>query len=147
VSKDSDRSLARIEIADLLRLAGLAAALASVAHQSVFTLAGVPRMTVALWRLAGQEQWGHGQITYPQAWDHQYQDPDGSSWLFAQLDGRAGSYLDYASEYFERQLPAEAVTAILEHRPLTDGLIHALNPARSFQDLADDLCKIGYPAD
>jgi hypothetical protein len=90
---------------------------------------------------------GHGQITYPQAWDHQYQDLNGSSWLFAQLDGRAGSYLDYASEYFERQLPAEAVTAILEHRPLTERLIHALNPTRSFQDLADDLCKIGYPAD
>jgi hypothetical protein len=45
-----------------------------------------------------------------------------------------------------RALPAEAVTAIFEHRPVTAELVHALNPERRLDDLADDLKQIGYPA-
>src|SRR5260370_1333756 len=97
--------------------------------------------------LRGQRQWGNGNITYPRAWETEYADPDGASWLFAQLDGRAESYLQYASEYFERQLAAEAVTAVLEHRPLTQVLVRVLNPERSLHDLTSDLNRIGYPAE
>ena len=67
--------------------------------------------------------------------------------MFAQLDGRCESYLQYASEYFERQLPADAVTAVIEHRPLTAALIRALNPERSHHDLTAELNRIGYPAE
>ena len=63
-----------------------------------------------------------------------------------QLNGRADSYLRYASEYFEHQLPAEAVTAVVEQRPLTWALVRALNPERSLHDLAGDLDRIGYPS-
>jgi hypothetical protein len=87
------------------------------------------------------------QIRYPPEWQKHYADPDGSDWLFTQLDGRAESYLDYASEYFERQLPADAVAAVIEHRPLTAALVHALNPQRSLHDLTDDLHQIRYPAE
>jgi hypothetical protein len=128
-------------------LTGLPAALAAVAEEPAFTLGSVPAMTVALWRLAGDEQWHHGQAAYPQAWENEYADPDGSNWLFAQLDGRAESYLQYASEYFERQLPAAAVTAVIDHRPLTAALVRALNPERSYHDLTADLNTIGYPAE
>lgn len=127
-------------------LTGLPVALATMAEEPAFTLGGVPMVTVALWRLAGDAQWHHGQIAYPRAWENGYADPDGSDWLFAQLDGRGESYLQYASEYFERQLPAEAVTAVIEHRPLTAALVRALNPERSHHDLAADLNRIGYPA-
>ena len=127
-------------------LTGLPAALATTAEEPAFALDGVPVVTVALWRLAGDAQWHHGQIAYPRAWENEYADPDGSDWLFAQLDGRAESYLQYAGEYFERQLPAEAVTAVMEHRPLTAALVRALNPERSPHDLAADLNRIGYPA-
>ena len=95
----------------------------------------------------GDEQWHHGQIVYPRAWEKEYADPDGSDWLFAQLDGRSESYLRYASEYFQRQLPAEAVTAVIEHRPLTAALVSALNPKRSHQDVTEELYRIGYPAE
>jgi hypothetical protein len=86
-------------------LTGLPAALEVVADEPAFTLVDVPMVTVALWRLTGDDQWHHGQIAYPQAWEHQHQDPDGSDWLFVQLDGRAESYLRYASNYFGRDLP------------------------------------------
>ena len=110
-------------------LTGLPAALASLAEKPTFTLDGVPMVTVALWRLAGDAQWHHGKIAYPPAGEKEYADPDGSDWLFAQLDGRAESYLHYAGDYFERQPPAEAVTAVLKHRPLTAAPVRALNPA------------------
>jgi hypothetical protein len=128
-------------------LTGLPATLSTVAQEPAFTLGGVPTVTVALWRLAGDEQWHHGQIAYPRAWESEYADPDGSDWLFAQLDGRAESYLQYAGEYFERPLPAEAVTAVIKHRPLTAVLARALNPERSHRDLTGDLNRIGYPAE
>jgi hypothetical protein len=127
-------------------LTGLPAALATLAEEPAFTLDGVPMVTVALWRLAGDAQWHHGQIAYPPARENEHADPDGSGWLFAQLDGRAESYLQYAGEYFERQLPGEAVATVIEHHPLTAALVRALNPRRSYHDLVADLNRIGYPA-
>lgn len=127
-------------------LTGLPAELTAIAHEPAFALEGVPQMTVALWRLTGDRQWCHGQISYPAVREKQYADLDGSDALFAQLDGRAESYLKYASWYFGRQSPADAVVAVIEHRPLTAALVNALNPERSFRDLADDLDRIRYPA-
>jgi hypothetical protein len=103
-------------------------------------------VTVALWRLAADQQWRHGPVTFPRKWQREYADPDGSGWLFAQLDGRADCYLEYASDYFEREVPADAVTAVIDHHPITAALVHALNPARRHDDLTDDLNRIGYPA-
>jgi hypothetical protein len=128
-------------------LTGLPAELAAVAHEPAFALDGVPMVTVALWRMATDRQWRHGTITYPRAWESEYADPDGANWLFAQLDGRAESYLRYASHYFGRQLAAEAVTAVLEHRPLTQVLLRDLNPELSLHDLTSDLHRIAYPAE
>jgi hypothetical protein len=128
-------------------LAGLPAALATTAEEPALTLRSVPMVTVALWRLDGDKQWHHGQIAYLDAWANEYADPDGSDWLFAQLDGRGESYVQYASEYFKRQLPAETVTAVIEHHPLTAALVRSLNPEWSHHDLTADLNRIGYPAD
>jgi hypothetical protein len=54
--------------------------------------------------------------------------------------------VDQIAATFDRQLSAEAVTAVIEHRPLTAALVRALNPERSHHDLAADLDRIGYPA-
>jgi hypothetical protein len=125
---------------------GIPPVLAKVARQSVRTVEGMLEVTVALWRVAGDDQWRHGPVEYPPGWEHHYGDPDGSGWLFDPLDGQPSTYLEYARGYFERQLPAGAVTAIFEHRPVTDELVRALNPERVPGDLADDLKQIGYPA-
>ena len=130
-------------------LTGLPAPLAALAApEPAFTLEGVPMVTVALWRLAGDEQWHHGQIAYPRAWENEYADPDGSGWLFAQLDGRSESYLQYASEYFDANCrPTRSTPAIMEHRTLTAALVRALNPERSHDELTGDLNRIGYPVE
>jgi hypothetical protein len=129
-------------------LAGLPASLAAAAQEPAFTLGGISKATVALWRLAGDDHWGHGHIADPPALETEYADLDGSGWLFAQLDGRCESYLQYASEYFERELPAQSVTQVIEHRPLTAALVQALNPERSLDDdLTGELNRIGYPAE
>jgi len=127
-------------------LTGLPEALAVAAREPAFTLEGVALMTVALWRLAGDQQWCHGPVTFPRSWQREYADPDGSGWLFAQLDGHADSYLEYASNYFERRLPGEAVTAVIDHEPITAALLRTLNPQRLPDDLTNDLNQIGYPA-
>lgn len=127
-------------------LTGLPEALKPAARDPAFTLEGVPLMTVALWRLAEDQQWRHGPVTFPRSWQRENADPDGSDWLFAQLDGRADSYLEYASDYFERQLPGDAVTAVIGHQPVTAALVRALNPQRLLDDLTNDLNQIGYPA-
>lgn len=127
-------------------LAGLPAELTALARQPAFALDGVQAITVALWRLAGDGQWHYGRISYPPARENQDTDLDGSDALFAQLDGRAESYLEYARWYFGRQPPADAVAAVIEHRPLTAALVNAINPRRSFYDLTGDLGRIRYPA-
>jgi hypothetical protein len=97
---------------------GLPPVLAKVARQSVRTCEGVPEVTVALWRLAGDEQWRHGPVEYPTGCVHRYgTDHDGSGWLFKELDGRPGTYLAYAREIHERELPADAVTATMTVPP------------------------------
>jgi len=128
-------------------LAGLPAELTALAREPAFAPDdGVPAITVALWRQPGDGQWHYGRISYPPVRENQYSDFDGSDALFAQLDGRAESYLEYASWYFGRQPPADAVAAVIEHCPLTVALVNAINPGRSFHDLTDDLDRIRYPA-
>jgi len=57
-----------------------------------------------------------------------------------------GTYVDWAQEYFEREIPTEAVAAIFAHQPLTDTLITAFNDDLSLVDVLDECREIGYPA-
>ena len=79
-------------------LAGLPAEFTALAREPAFAPDdGVPAITVALWRQPGDGQWHYGRISYPPVRENQYSDFDGSDALFAQLGGRAESYLEYAS--------------------------------------------------
>jgi len=61
------------------------------------------------------------------------------------LDGRAGTYRDFATENFEVDLNVETVAAVFGHAPLTPALSRRLNPAAGLQAAAADAAKIGYP--
>lgn len=97
--------------------------------------------TFCIWRRDGDARWQCGDIEYVPAHD----DPDGSRELLAIFDGRPETYRAWASDYYERDLPLDAVTAVYEHTPLTEELVRALAPDASLGRIRDDIDEIGYP--
>jgi hypothetical protein len=73
------------------------------------------------------------------------EDPDGSAQLLQLLDGRPESYRAFAAEYYEVELPLDAVAAVYRHEPLTAALIGRLNGNVTIDELRDDVAEIGYP--
>jgi hypothetical protein len=96
-------------------------------------------VTFCLWRLIGQPAWSYGKVDLP------LEDMDGSASLLSRLDGRPSTYKEWASEYYERDVPIAAVEAIYRHLPLTDELASALNPEQSLKRLGPDIYEIDYP--
>jgi len=72
-------------------------------------------------------------------------DLDGSQVLLSLMDAEAATYHAWAEPFYQRTLPAEAVSAIYEHHPLTDELVRLLNPRLSLRHVRDDVREIGYP--
>lgn len=93
-----------------------------------------------LWRLAEDEAWSCGPIELPPG-----DDPDGSAGLLAILAGRPEQYVEFASEYYERELARDDVAALYRHEPLSASLLARLNPELGLEDLAEDIAEIGYP--
>jgi len=92
-----------------------------------------------VWRKRGDLTWQTGKIEFP---DSDY--ADGSEELLAILDGKPETYAAWASDYYERPIPVEAVREIYAHKPLTQQLVSRLNPDRSLEELESDLDEIGY---
>ncbi|MFF8387616.1 hypothetical protein ACF053_28820 [Streptomyces kanasensis] len=102
---------------------------------------GFPNVTACLWRTTGDDSWRTGTIDFPDACD-----PDGSDHLFEQLTDRsAESYQDVATYLHEVPVDLAAVRHVLALRPLTDGLVAALDPRLTLADLAADVTAVGYP--
>ena len=100
----------------------------------------VPEETsFCMWRRRGELAWQTGKIKFPDA-DY----PDGSEDLLFILDGKPETYAAWASEYYERPIPLDAVKEIYAHKPLTQQLISRLNPDRLLEELESDLDEIGY---
>jgi hypothetical protein len=96
--------------------------------------------TFCLWRRAAAPAWERGPVQFPPG-----DDPDGSADLLRHLDGRPETYVTFAAEYYEVDVPLDAVAAIYRHEPLTDALVARLNPTIGVRDLASDLAEIGFP--
>jgi hypothetical protein len=97
--------------------------------------------TFCLWRRKDDRTWQRGVIAFPEGTD-----PDGSGELLALLVGGPEQYLAYAEDGFETEVPLAAIEAIYQHRPLTNSLVHTLNPELSLAELQEDLKEIGYLA-
>ncbi|MGI5454852.1 hypothetical protein ACQEWB_17085 [Streptomyces sp. CA-249302] len=74
------------------------------------------------------------------------EDGGSAEWLFDVLaDGRPGAYQEFAEEYYERAVDIDAVRHVYALRPLTRGVVSALNPTADLAGLAEDIAEIGYP--
>ena len=96
--------------------------------------------TFCIWHRANGLGWERGPVRYSAG-----EDPDGSAELLRILDGRPESYREFAAEYFERDVPLDAVSAVYHHMPLTEELVAQLNSNVSLGDLGEDVAQIGYP--
>lgn len=97
--------------------------------------------TFCIWRSHADETWHTGPVQYPDG-----EDPDGSEWMLAILEGNPRDYQLWAEGYYERPVNSEAVQHVYDHQPLSVDIVRILNPERSLEDMAKDIEQIGYPA-
>ncbi|MNY06793.1 hypothetical protein D3C86_1395660 [compost metagenome] len=96
--------------------------------------------TFCLWRLSHEERWTCGPVELPPG-----EDPDGSAELLGILAGRPEQYVEFAADYYERDLDLGDVEAIYRHQPLSDALVRRFNPDLDMASLENDIAEIGYP--
>lgn len=96
-------------------------------------------VTFCIWRRYTDSSWSLGEIEFPDV-----QDPDGSAYLLAILDGDPATYCQFAEDYFESTIPVESVRHVYNHLPLTNDLVLSLNPDATLKQIANDLTEIGY---
>lgn len=101
----------------------------------------IPDVTFCIWRLNGEAQWNRGKIQFADG-----KDPDGSACLLALFDNNPESYCNWAEDYYERDVPLDAVQSVYAHTPLMEKLVRELNFDVTLNDLKDDVAEIGYPA-
>lgn len=70
---------------------------------------------------------------------------DGSDELLAPLVAGPDGYVAWAEDYFEVPVSLQAVCAVFEHVPLTDEIIHTLNPDAELAFVYGEALEIGYP--
>jgi hypothetical protein len=96
--------------------------------------------TFCIWRRATDDAWSSGAVHLPPG-----DDPDGSAWLLTVLAGEPEEYVQFAAEYYEREIDLADVAAVYRHAALTEALVKRLNPEVGLESLAADIVEIGYP--
>ncbi|CCH29615.1 hypothetical protein ABZ816_15295 [Actinosynnema sp. NPDC047251] len=103
---------------------------------------GLPRVTACLWREPGDDRWRTGDVDF----DGTDEVPDGADYLFGLLiDGTPEGYRDWARDYYETPVDLDAVRHVYALRPLTPGVVAALNPEVTPAGLENAVTAIGYP--
>ena len=97
-------------------------------------------ISFCIWKLNTSGEWAKGQFEYMEC-----EDPDGSEYLLEILDGNPETYKAFASEYYEVDLPLDAIKAVYGHQPLDGDVVKALNSEITLKSLQKDLAEIGYP--
>jgi hypothetical protein len=69
---------------------------------------------------------------------------DGSEDLLKLLDGDPASYRAFAAEYYERELPLDAIERIYAHEPLSPSIAELLNSDLDWGELRSEIDEIGY---
>jgi hypothetical protein len=93
-----------------------------------------------MWRTAAEGSWRVGSKLPDK------NDPDGSGWMLSILEGNPQQYVEFARDYYEVEVPRDAVEKVYSHAPLSAELVRSLNPEVGPEDLTEDLAEIAYPA-
>jgi hypothetical protein len=117
---------------------GLPAEFAACLSEPAFA---IEETTFCLWRTTGDPSWRRGTLPVPAD-----RDADGSADLLWLLDGRAETYVTWAEDYFEREVPLTAVRAVYDHAVVDADLLAELTDDVELGELQSDLLEIGYPA-
>jgi hypothetical protein len=98
--------------------------------------------TFVIWRESGDDSWYAADIDLPDG-----EDPDGAEALLEPLvaDDPVQWYVDFAADYYEEEVDAEAVAAIFRGEPLTAALVTRLNPDRDAAAALAEAADMGYP--
>jgi hypothetical protein len=102
----------------------------------------IDETTFCLWHRANDIGWSSGTITLPEG-----ADPDGSANLLWMLYGDPNTYVQFARDYYERELSLADVAAIYESLPLSEELVTRLNSSATWNDILADAKEIGYPVE
>lgn len=116
---------------------GVPAELSSAVTEPAFSPEDV---TFCLWRSVQDTKWSRSPVPLPSG-----DDPDGSLYLLGPLDGNPETYRVWAEDYYECEVPLEAVQAIFERQRLTNDLLADLGSDLTLSDLRADRREIGYP--
>ena len=95
-------------------------------------------VTFCVWRLMDQPQWSPSRVALFAGVC------DGSADILSMLDGVPKTYWAWAKEYYERDIPLDAIESLYEHQRLTEKLVVALNPRQSLERLNSEIIEIGY---
>jgi hypothetical protein len=98
-------------------------------------------VTFCIWFAAGDAAWACGEIAFPPEED----DPDGSAWMLSMLDGKPETYREFVEDYFEVDVPLDAIRRVFAHEPLSKELLSEFPATRDFDELIADADEIGYP--
>lgn len=103
---------------------------------------GALRATAVFWRETGDTQWRAGKVEFPEG----KPDADGADYLFELIvAGTPEAYRDFAEDYYETDLPLEAVRHVWSLLPLTQAVVDALNPGLPLEAVTPRLARAGYP--
>ncbi|MFE1630058.1 hypothetical protein ACFLFF_25235 [Brevibacillus reuszeri] len=94
-------------------------------------------VTFCLWREPGDTEWRTGDIANPEQLD------DGSDFLLGMIYETAEDYIEWAKDYYEIELPVDAVKSIFQSRTISEKAFLELNPERNVELAVKELGAIG----
>jgi hypothetical protein len=109
---------------------------ASFLNEPAFSM---DRATFCYWRNADNEVWS--KVIHPNS---SLANADDGSSLLALLLEPPTAYQDFANEYFECQLPLDAIEHVYANSPLTKDIVKRLNSNLTLAEADQSAAEIGY---
>lgn len=117
------------------------AALRQHVDEPAFTVSDVPSISVCLRREQHAMAWSFGIATS----DMEPDADGGATALFSTLDGNPATYAEFANDYYEVEVPTDAVAHVMHGHPLNEAVIRALNPEADVDTVLAETREIGFP--